>query len=295
MIKSLYIAISLLLTSALAGAATGVAFLEIPVGARESALGGCGAALLSGPTSVTYNPATSAFMPRSVAIMESRHFGGTRAQFVGFTVRRGALAISPHYWGTRVGDIEFRDQPSQDPISYFDAVNSSLGINAAYGIGTHYSVGITGRYIWQKIHTASADGYAFDAGVFAKDLFPGLSLGLATQHHGKMSMFTSEHPKLPATVRGGAAWEHSLSKLGAILVTADAQAVRDNKPQFKGGVEYRAPGYVALRAGYGSGLESQNVSFGLGLFYKAVRLDYAFIPYRDDLGEGHRFSITFDI
>jgi hypothetical protein len=296
MIKYFVIAISVLLMTAIAGAATGVSFLEIPVGARESALGGCGAALITGPTSVTYNPASAALMPRSVALMESRHFGDTHAQFVGFTVRHGALAISPHYWGTRTSDFEYRTQPSAEPISMFDAVNSSLGATVALNLAKHYSIGLTGRYIWQKIQTASADGYGLDAGAMAQNvLLPGLTLGVAAQHLGKMSMFTSEHPRLPATVRGGAAYDYVLPKIGSLLITADAQAVRDNKPQFKGGLEYRAPGFVALRAGYVSGLDAQNVSLGVGLFYRMIRLDYAFIPYKEDLGEGHRFSLTFDI
>jgi hypothetical protein len=290
-----FLFIILMLAASAAQAATGFAFLEIPVGARESALGGCGAALVTGPTSVTYNPGAAAFMPRSVALMEARHFGDTRTQFVGFTVRHGIFALTPHYWGTRVSDIEFRNQASVDPISTFDAVNSSVGLTAAAQITSRYSFGVTGRYLYQKIQTASSDGYGIDAGAMARDVIKGLTLGLAAQHMGHMSMFTAEHPTLPMTLRGGAAYERNLSKVGTLLVTADAQAVKDHTPQFRGGVEFRAPGFVALRAGYVSGLAAQDLSLGLGLFYKRIRLDYAFIPYREDLGDGHRFSLTFDI
>jgi hypothetical protein len=110
-----------------------------------------------------------------------------------------------------------------------------------------------------------------------------------------MSDMLSESPKLPTTLRGGVAYEHSLSKYGSALATVEGTAVHSNTPRFAGGVEYRAPGFVALRAGYVTGLTAQNVSLGIGLFYKQIRFDYAFIPYRENLGEGHRLALTFDI
>ncbi len=289
------ILIFIILAAANARAGTGLAFLEIPVGGRESALGGSGAALITGPTSATYNPAAVAFTPRSVALMHTRHFGDTRAQFVGVTIRHGRFAISPHYWGTRVADIEYRTAPTREPISNFDAINSAVGAATAMQFGKYFSAGITGRYLYQKIHVESADGFAMDAGLIANEFVRGLTLGLAMQHMGRMNHFITESPQLPTTLRGGAAYVHRLPKIGSVMAVAEAQAVRDNTPLFKGGLEYRAPDYVALRIGYVEGLEAQDVSFGFGVFIRQFRLDYAYIPYRESLGEGHRFSLAMNI
>jgi hypothetical protein len=276
-------------------AGTGLAFLEIPVGARESALGGCGVALITGPTSAQYNPATPAFTPRGVALMLTKHFADTRAEFIGFTLRRGRFAFSPSYLGTRVSDIEYRDQPSVSPISTFDAVNSAVGTALAVRLSDHYSVGVAGRYLYEKIQFESSGGFAMDAGALARDVIPGLNIGAAVQNLGKMSSFINEAPQLPTTLRAGAAYEHPFSKIGSLMITAEAEVVRDNTPMFKGGIEYRAPGYIALRAGYVQGLDTQNISFGIGFYVAHYRLDYAFIPFKEDLGEGHRFSFSFDI
>jgi hypothetical protein len=276
-------------------AGTGVSFLEIPVGARESALGGAGVALASGPSSAAHNPAALAFSPRGVALVHNRHFADTRTLFIGFNARRGRFAFTPNYWGTRVGDIEYRTAPTSEPISTFDAVNWSLGGAAAADLGHDLAVGVGVRYLLQKIHVEESSGWSVDAGVLARKVWPGLAVGVALQHAGSMSRFASESPKLPTTLRGGAAYEHDLGKAGVLMAVAEAQAVRDNTPQFKGGIEYRAPEYAALRIGWVEGLEAQNVSFGLGLFIGSFRLDYAFIPYRENLGEGHRFALNFDI
>jgi hypothetical protein len=276
-------------------AGTGLAFLEIPVGARESALGGSGVALVTGPTSAMYNPANVAFTPRGVALMLTKHFADTRSEYVGFTVRRGRFAFSPSYLGTRVPDIEYRDQPTANPISSFDAVNAAVGSAVSFRINEKYSVGVAVRYLYQKIQVEAADGWGVDAGALARNVLPGLTIGAALQNAGKMSKFVSEAPRMPTKVRGGAAYEHSLAKLGSLILTAEAEGVNHNTPQFKGGLEYRAPGYLALRAGYVEGLDAQNVSFGVGFFLGGVRLDYAFIPFKENLGDGHRFSFAFDI
>ena len=285
----------LFVTSSLAFAGTGVSFLEIPVGARESALGGAGVALVSGPSSAAHNPAAMAFAPRGVSLVHNRHFADTRTLFIGFNARRGRFAFTPNYWGTRTGDIEYRTAPTSAPISTFDAVNWSVGGTVAADVGRNLAVGIGLRYLLQKIHVEESSGWSVDAGVLAHKVWQGLSVGVALQHAGSMSRFASESPKLPTTLRGGAAYEHDLGKAGVVMAVAEAQAVRDNTPQFKGGIEYRAPEYAALRIGWVEGLEAQNVSFGLGLFIGHFRLDYAFIPYRENLGEGHRFALNFDI
>jgi hypothetical protein len=110
-----------------------------------------------------------------------------------------------------------------------------------------------------------------------------------------MNQFLAEKPVLPTTLRGGLAYEHPLAKIGSVMITADALAIRESAPQFKGGVEYRAPNYLALRAGYLEGLDAQSLSVGFGLFIKHIQFDYAFIPFREDLGDGHRFSLGLEL
>jgi hypothetical protein len=287
----------ILLTSAsFIFANTGYSFLEIPVGARESALGGSGVALESGPTSATYNPALIAFAEHnSFVLMANRHFGDTRAQFFGAILKSKHFSISPHYWGTRVSDIEFRIDPTREPISEFDAVNSAFGASLAAKLTPTIGIGVTGHYLYQKIHVESSDGFAVDAGGFWETPVNGLAIGAALNHLGRVSEFVAEDVTLPTTIRGGATYEHPIMGSGALLITAEGAGVRDNTPIYRTGVEFRAPQFVALRAGYTEGLEAQGMSFGFGLFHRGVRVDYAFIPYKEELGEGHRFSFGLDL
>jgi hypothetical protein len=50
---------------------------------------------------------------------------------------------------------------------------------------------------------------------------------------------------------------------------------------------------VAVRAGYKAGYDSQGATFGLGVTYHEISVDYAFLPVTNDLGDNHRFGLGF--
>ncbi len=284
----------LMFTPAFAG--TGLAFLEIPVGARESALGGAGAALISGPTSVAYNPATTALRREiTVALMHNRHFGDTRSEFFAASLLPGRFVVTPHYIGTRTSDIEYRTEPTRDPISTFDATNSAVGATVATRFGEKLSAGATARYVYQKIRSDATDGATFDAGVYGVTPVEGLTAGVALNHMGRLSNFAEERPSLPTTLRAGAAYTRDLGKAGSGLITLDGLGISEQSPQIRAGLEWNAPRFLSLRAGFVEGLDTQSASFGFGLALKQVRLDYAFIPFSEGLDDGHRFSLAFDL
>ena len=114
-------------------------------------------------------------------------------------------------------------------------------------------------------------------------------------HLGNVSEFIEEDVTLPTTFRGGATYEKIIIGAGTFLVTVEGAGVKDNTPLYRGGLEYRAPQFVALRLGYTEGLDTQGMSFGFGLFHSGVQIDYAFVPYKEDLGEGHRFSFGLNL
>jgi hypothetical protein len=295
---SIIIVIAVLMTGSWSLAGTGLSFLEVPVGARESALAGAGAALISGPTSAVYNPAAVAFSPRAgVAIMYSQHFADTKAEYIGFTMLPGKLAVSPHFWGTRVPDIEYRTAPTREAIGTFDATAEAVGSAVGVRVRDNLAVGATVHYLHQKIQDEGTDGWTVDAGVMQRMPARGLTLGAAVNHLGKLSSFANERPKLPTTIRAGATVERNIGKGGAVLLLAEGQGVRNNTPLYRVAAEWQWPEAFnfAVRAGYVQGLDTQNWSVGAGWFFRQFRVDYAFIPYREDLGNGHRFSFAFEL
>lgn len=292
MIRSLVI---IILMCSLAQAQTGFTFLEIPVGARESALGGAGAALVTGPTSAAHNPAALAKLRHSsFGALTTRHFGDTRANFFSLLIRSRSLSVAPHFWGTSVPDIEYRTAPTRDPIRTFEATFSAVGIASGWKVLPRLNAGVTARYLHSKILFESSEGWSADGGLLWDSPLEPLRIGAAVNHLGNVNQYATEDVTLPTTFRLGGAWDQELGTAGGLLLTAEGFAVRDNSPRFCGGVEYKAPQFLALRLGYVTGLEAQGLSFGAGLNYKRFIVDYAFLPYREELGEGHRAGLTIE-
>jgi len=293
--SELKILIALLFITTASFAQTGFSFLEIPVGARESALGGAGVALVTGPTSAAHNPAALAPLKHtSFAALTTRHFGDTRANFFSLNIRTKHFALAPHFWGTRIPDLEYRTAPTQNPIGEFDATYSAVGVASGWKLTDDLSAGVSLRYLHSKIHFESAEGWSSDAGLLYRFPVQPLSLGLAVNHFGAVNQYATEEVTLPTTLRVGAAWEQALDSAGNLLATIEGGAVRDQTPRYSAGVEYKAPQFLALRAGYVAGLDTQGASFGAGFFYKQLALDYAFLPYKEELGEGHRVGVTVE-
>jgi hypothetical protein len=272
-------------------AAPGFTFLQIGVGAREGAMGGTGAAVSKGPAAAYFNPANLAVGDRGGALlMLNRHFADITSQYAAITLRSGPWAFTPHYLGTTVPDIELRDRPSEEPIALFDSRDVCLGLSVARHLPLNLSLGATVNYLWEKIYTEASDAWAYDFGATWVPPFTGLRIGAAVQNLGKASKFVAEIPDLPTLFRGGASFKSRLGLIGTATIAADWVAVRDQSPEQRFGLELATLQILRLRGGFISGVEATQFTAGFGLAYKGFQFDYAYMPFRENLGEGHRFA-----
>ena len=58
------------------------------------------------------------------------------------------------------------------------------------------------------------------------------------------------------------------------------------------GIEFAYQQHAYVRAGYQSGFDNKSFSFGIGVAFVPVRVDYAFTPFTNDFGTSHAFSIS---
>ena len=50
-----------------------------------------------------------------------------------------------------------------------------------------------------------------------------------------------------------------------------------------------------LRSGYKVGYDSQGATFGCGVKYRDLQVDYAFLLINNDLGDSHRIGLCFNL
>src|SRR5262249_51344066 len=154
-------------------------FLKIGVGARPVAMGSAFTAIADDVSAIHWNPAgLSQIGTRELGAMDAQLFADTRLDFIGFAqpLKGGTLAFSSLYLSQ--SPIEARGE-NREQLGTFTASDMALSASYARPVGDGISLGLTGKYLQSRIAEASAQGWAVDAGAFARTGVDGLTLGAA--------------------------------------------------------------------------------------------------------------------
>ena len=282
------------------------AFLEVPAGARASALGGAFASLAQGVEAAFWNPA-------GLDSVKDIQITGTHTEYLQ-TLRLEQFAVAGRSFGGGVA-VSLRALYSE-PIPETDVdgnptLGGSFGYHdlefaLAYGrsVAPGLSVGATVQAVRERMAEVSASTYAAGFGaVWAPARVSGLRLGLSAHNLGSAARYGLEGGPgapmpLPAAVQAGGSWQRSLAR-GAVLRTAlEGRFTRGRNGIGLVGVEMataggaNGAGAAALRGGLRVNDDASSYSLGAGYALAGLRLDYAFVPLRLDLGDTHRISFT---
>jgi len=273
---------------------SGALFLRIGMGARASAMGEGYVAVAEDASSVYWNPAAmAAVLGTTVQFTHDQYFMSVRVEQLALTHETKYGTIGMSFTGMYMDDLERRENiPSEIPLGEFSVYDASFALGFARYILPNLSLGATVKPVYQKIDERSASGWAFDVGIFHVARINGVKLAAVLGNVGKPMKFIDEEFALPRYVKVGASYEReSAAARGRFLFTLDGVFLNDGDPRQNLGAEYMYRRTLALRAGYKAGYDSQGASFGLGLRYKKLDVDYAMILVRNDLGDSHRFSL----
>lgn len=290
-----------LLACPVMGQDTGLSFLRIGVNARGGSMGDAQVASVRNAFATYWNPAGLAGERRSIAGSHRIWIGDVRAYDIVAQLPAGTNSA----WGlsltaTDSGDMEARTQPGT-PEGTFSAQFINAGVSYARVI-RGLRIGITGKYLRERIFDANASGYAFDAGIQADLLNGSLNVGASVRNIGRMNALEVERTPLPRLLQGGIA----LSPLQIVAYTDDARLLDlalaleashlfdDNLTRLHVGISATIMELVDLRAGYISSDELRDYTFGLGLSFDRIYADYAYIPFEGGFdGPGHILSLLY--
>jgi hypothetical protein len=260
----------------------GAQFLKMGVGARACAMGEAFAAVADDASAIYWNPAGLKQLTR-VEVMAMQNFWllDMSYQYVGLAVPTpvGAFGLAGAYSssGTIPRYEEFR---KVGEYSAYDAAGTVSYANRVAKFGpAELAAGLGLKYIQQKIDTYAASGFAGDMGVHFRVSV--LRLGLVLQNLGPGLKFIDQSDPLPLNLKAGLG-----AKLGPVTVAADMNKPRDNELIWGAGLDVTPIEYLSLRAGYNT---ARSWSAGLGVTWKVVSVDYAFVPYKE-IDATHRIS-----
>ena len=273
----------------------GLSFLKIGLGARAGALGEAYVALANDATAPLWNPAGLNHADGSdVLFVHNQWFQDIRSEFVGTALNFGKDGFGFGFLMNTVGEIENRAPETGQLVGTFSAYDVAFVGAYARRIRDRLSLGLTLKFLYEKMHVYSTSGFALDLGLRASPWIENLSLGAAVQNIGKMGALRDEDIPLPFTVKAGLAYTVEAHPFdGHLLLTADVNKASDYGTTFHTGLEYSLNRRIALRGGHQWGRDERSFSAGIGLAFNMYRLDYAYTPFDYDLGDTHR--LTFGI
>ncbi|MCX6144149.1 MAG: PorV/PorQ family protein [Ignavibacteriales bacterium] len=306
-------------------AQTGLKFLSVGISARQAALGDAFTAADGNSVSMFYNPAGMARIEGAADISlgsvnwiaDIKHFHTSVAVKAGDL---GVFGLSFQY--ADYGPIEatilanntqgFLDMGVIKPNAY------AIGLGYARALTDKFSVGANVKYVRQDLgngitqatYVGTAGNYtdavtvgnknaldviAFDFGILYRTGFKSLTLGMAVRNFAREVTYQKESFQLPLAFRLGVAM-NVLDLVGferqkqSLLVTVDAEHARDFPEQMKVGLEYVFMDAVSARVGYVGPADEHNLSYGLGVQFQHLAVDYAYTPF-GIFTEVNRFSV----
>lgn len=266
----------------------GVVGLRIAPGAAQAGAAEAFSSVANDIFALYYNPAGAIEAGEySAGIMHHEWVDDIRSEYVAGLWRPDKVAIGVSLLYNSVGDIERRDKPSDEPISLFDAQDLAAGLTGSFFIGPDFSLGATLKLIYQKIDIESGTAWGFDMGGYYK-FIENLEVGLSVANLGSKMTIDEYEADLPTVVRAGGAYTWRTLRMGLSIVTPT-----DDETHFHLGAENTIADILTLRAGYATGYDIRDLAIGFGVRHEFVSVDYAYTPIEADLGDSHRFSLTF--
>ena len=276
---------------------TGFTFLKLSGGAKEIGMGGACLGSSKGVSALFLNPAGVINLNKTQAsITYLSYVADINSGFLGYAKPSQKMGYGIGIAYLNSGTIKRTDIDNNDLGTFFAqyvSLQTALGIKPSPVL----SFGGSLKLLYAGIDTFWTVGGALDIGglYYYKDL----SVGGVIQNLG-LQIIAFDKKKDPLPLNFGIGLGYKLSE--EIHTTLDVNKPIDNRFNFRFGVEWKIHKNFALRTGYnsmGKDLESgggsdilAGLSFGMGVNYKDIILDYAYTPYII-LGHSHRISLSF--
>ena len=282
--------------------------LDIQPGARQNGMGATGVAIAEDATGVSWwNPAGLGFVTRSAVDLTYAQLVPGLASDVNYnyltyvrpTAGWGAFGVGLVFlsYGTSEGT-----DPFGNPTGTFTSNEVSPAIYYGTKLLPDLSVGASLKYIRIQLAPESFEGVGSTFGLDLAALYrvpvARLNLGINVQNLGPSVAFINEDERSPLSrnLKVGFAWDAYDNEGFRALVAGDfdQSLVTDAFWQLHGGLELRYTDQIAGRIGYYYDPLGQleGMTYGLGLGWRGLTLDFGSIPQAKDSGLPNVNKIT---
>lgn len=273
----------------------GLALMKIEQGARPVGMGAAFVSITDEPNATYFNPATA---------ITARQFQGSFSH----TEHWEKIQLEAFQFGGRLSDrwafhgglryatidgLEARtDVPSDDPLFEFNSHDVAVKAGLAWQLSRRVAIGVAGGWFLEEVEGFRGSSFNLDFGVVAQ-INEALAVGASAVNVGsdfnltKTGQVGSRDIELPTTYRVGGSY-----RFDAYLAALDIVYLDDDIHAHVG-AEAQIHELFQLRAGYMANYDTKNFSAGASFTKRDLSVDYAFVPFTDNLGTSHQFSVSF--
>ena len=292
--------------------------LDIQPGARENGMGGAGVAIAEDATGMTWwNPAGLGFAKRGGVQMTSAKLVPGLADDVSYN--HLAFAHPMEGWGGLALSIAFLSYGTSDQtnesgtvLGQFDSYEFSSGLSYGVELLPDLAIGGNVKYIRVQLAPGSLQGVGstlgFDLGCLYRIQPARLRLGATVQNLGPSVVFINELTASPLSrnIKTGFAWD-AFNRNGVTSTVAgdfNQSLVTSDFRTYHGGLELKystqsgtGTGGIGLagRVGYYYDPlgEIKDMTYGMGLNWGSLTLDYGSVPQATTLPHVEKFSLGY--
>jgi hypothetical protein len=301
----------------------GAKFLRIPVGARAAAMGGAVVGWIDDASATFWNPAGIVGVKSAELMVAHTPWWATTklnsAAFVSSFQDIGSFGVSVTILTMDNMEVTTEQQP-EGTGQMFDAGDLMIGFSYARRLTEDFTVGITAKYVNQRIWNETANGWAIDIGTQYRVGFRDLTLAMSMLNFGPdmsydgrdlevkydVNMNNPENRLTPARLAPEEyplplSFEIGLSMTAfsldgvSLLLAADVIHPNDNVERVHVGGDLAILDNFHLRGGYRFNYDLEGATFGAGVALPLggtrLTFDYAYALY-DLLPNVSRFSLN---
>lgn len=287
---------------------SGFEFLRVVSDAHASALAGSVLTHDMRSAALFFNPATMARMKERVDLSFSLN------EWIA-DINHQTISVALNPWSGRYGVIGV----SWQSVDYGDVIGTvvdtgldqgyrdtgiisptamAFGVGYAKALTDRFSVGGQLRWVRQSLGESTLSGSGETANVVSNELTPmafdfgtlfqtgvkSLAFGMSVRNFSQEIKFAQEGFQLPLMFEMGISADlldftpYKSGRHSAMLSLA-AVHHRSHPEQLLIGLDYRLMDLLALRLGYASANDENNLSYGFGISQFGLQLDYAYTPF----------------
>ncbi len=281
-------------------------FLKIVPEARNAALGESSVANADDINSVSINPAGLADA-KGIQVVFSHSMWLFDTMMESFAAsyqltKIGTIGLSGRFLLIPDIDDNYDENGNKLPGSI---ESGDMMIGASYGreIINRLNAGISVKYISENLAGVNGSAIAIDTGLIYK-LTKEINIGAAVLNLGSKVSFNDGENDLPMMVKGGIGYKMKFKEgrlLNNLNMGAGLKIPNDNNIDLQAGIELNlGKSKKGFGASLRTGLKSiqgkdfiSNLTFGGGIQYSMLGVDYAFFSAGENVGTTHRISLLF--